>query len=180
MVVGFIVGVTGLVFSLYHIALHGIFVFLWILFIVIFMVYQSYFESIYVRLVKKSWLLNLVSAVSFTIFSINFFIGDFSIIFPVLAIFVFWMTVTHFKKEMSAIISRLRNATSNDFLHILKDLSTEHTESEVIHQYIIKNYNIMKIMPALLRELDAHKMLGTIKDYECIIEKRKIKINAIL
>jgi len=178
--IGFIIGIAAFAFSLHQTPLHGIFVFLWILFVVIFMASQNYFEKIYMHLLKKAWLLNALLTISFVMYLTFLFIRNFSIIFPILSLILLFGTIVYFKKEMTIIIGRLRNASSNDFLQILKDLSSEHTESEIIHQYIIKNYSLMRIVPSLLRELDTHKRLGTIKDYECIFKKSQIKINVIL
>ena len=175
MIIGLIVSMVALIFSL-----DGLFAFLWILSIIMFMSHQNYFEDVYVHLLKRNWLLNTLSILSFVTYMLPFFFERLPlftlvmvITFPALAIII----QIYFHKEKISIIDRIKEATDDEFFPMLKDLSSEHTEERIMHQYIIKNQNILEVAPLLLKRLDIHKMLGMIKDYECIIAKRQIKIN---
>jgi len=183
--IGFAVSMLTFFFSTGQIMIQGVLVFLLNLSVVIFMSDKNYFENIYVRLLKRKWLANSVSILSFVLYCLPFLIENLSIsifvIFPTLTLLLFFLiTVIFIKKETTTKIEQLKNATPEEFLQRLEELSSEYFPSNLLRQYIIKNHNVMDIVPSLSKELDTHKMLQTFRDYECIVTKRQIKINVIL
>ena len=150
------------------------------LFTTIIMSYQAYFEVIYAHLEKKNWLLNSIAVLSFVVYAIPFFADSFSIILLILLLLLFVTITIKSKLEISATLNRLKSATPDDVMQALKDLSSEHRQSNIIHQYIIQNNNIKKLNLRISEELNNHKKSGTIKDYECIAMKSKLKINVII
>lgn len=176
MMVSFIISLFALVFSL-----DGMFVFLWILFTTIFMAYRNYFEGIYIRLLRKPVLLNIMAALSIILYAVPFLTGSFPIItFPLFALLLFLVMIIHIKKETKAIVERITEAKTGELFDVLKELSAYYQQSEIIHTYTIKHYNVLDLAPPLSKKLEIGKRISRIKDYECILEKRQIKINVIL
>jgi len=176
MVVGFIFGIFAFIFSL-----DATFVFLWFLSSVMFMAHQNYFEGLYVRLVKRKRLLNVVTLLSFAFFLSPLFVEGFPVLFPLmLSLLLILGTIVYIKKELSYTIKRIRQATSDDFFIILKDLSSEYEEFDYCSWYIIRNQNVLELAPILSKKLDFQCLRGTIENYECITSKRQIKINVLL
>jgi len=142
---------------------------------------KNYFEHIYLRLIRKQWLLNLVLTISLLVYFMPFFIEGYSIIFVLfLSSGLIWIIFFQIHKAGKIIIGRLKNATTSDFLFILSELATEHQQSEIMHQYIIKTPFLLEITSPLIKALKLQKMVGAINDYEFTINKQQIKINVIL
>ena len=181
--IGVIVSFISFAFQLDHTIVNTLFLFLLFLLVIVIFCSQNYFENIYVRLVKRNRLLNII-----LILSIGFFflplLTDSNIIFEfVLATISSLIIFTIFillKQEANVLTEQLKNATSNEIFDVLKAASTQYIQTDLLHQYLIKNYKVMDIIPVLSKELDAHKILNTFRDYECIVTKRQIKINVIL
>lgn len=158
--------------------------FLFTLVVVATICYLNYFEVFYAYLLKKKKILYAVCLVSFIFYIAPFFIG----ILPIGLLFlllILWSVVTIYYKrddrmELLAISKRLENARSNDLFEILQDISSDHKQSDVVHEYIIQNHNIEQITLSVSKKLDLHKRFGTIQDYECIISNRQVKVDIIV
>lgn len=180
MVTIFIVGGIAFIFSINEIPLHGMFVFLSNLAVVIFMAHQNYFENIYVRLVNRKHLLNVISVFSLILYSTLFFSVNFSIIFPIISLLLFGLITFHLRRETTNIVKRIEKTSPEDLFQILRDISFEYRESDVGSQYTIRNYKFTEIAYPLGKALDSHRRRSTFRDYECVIAKRQIKINVLL
>ena len=158
-------------------------VFLVILIIIMLAAYLNYFSNAYTYLSKKKWLSNMILILSAVIY-LSIFIVEFSIIIGVFVATLFLLITFYFdhknRRAVSITIDQLKNATTNNFIQVLQGLASEYKQANVLHQYIIETDNIKKFVPALLVELEKHKKLGTLKDYECITKEGQIKINAVL
>jgi len=177
--IGFIAGGISLVFNLDENFLHGVLVFLSALAIVSFMSSRHLFENLYVRLVTKRQLLNVVVAVSLVAYILPFLIEAPTILFLLFPV-LFLIVVIHLKKETTSIIEKIKNAGNDNLFQVLKDISTKHEQTAFNHQYTIENQNINEIAQPLSKRLDFHKRRGTFKDYEYIVTKRQIKINVLI
>ena len=164
------------------------FTFLWILSIVMLMCYHSFFEGLYVRLIRKSWLINTVTLFSFVIYFTAFFgfsenftmavtVSASTILLTASALFL--MTPSYLKKETWNTVQQIKRATPNSLFDTLKDLSAEHMESDVACWYIIKHHNVVELVNPLNRKLKFQCRRGIIKDYELHLTKEQIKINVI-
>ncbi|MCL2558964.1 MAG: hypothetical protein FWE07_00635 [Turicibacter sp.] len=162
----------------------GIFTFLWLLAIAMFLSHQNYFEKIYVYLAKKNWLLNGVIVLSIILFTLPFFSGTLLMIaFNFLVgciVLLLFATIFRLRKERTIFISQIEEASADDFLDILKELSLEYEEVEMIRQYTIKQHNSLELSSTLSQQLEFQKMRGVIKNYQYIPTKRQIKINVIV
>lgn len=180
MLIGFVTGAASLIFSLYSSYLHAILLFLIILFVAMIVVHHNHFENIYVRLLKKEWLLNVVLILAFVLYLAPFFTESSPIILigvlPALLLTIFFL-----RKERVDVIRKINVSRSPDLHELLKEISMGYIESDLVNQYTIKHYNSMQdIAPLLSKKLEIKKKLGYIEDYECNVEKRQIKINVIL
>jgi|GEM_PF-1391349 len=161
-------------------------VFLLILAAVLFMNQQNYFESIYVRLIKKRWLLNLALVLSF-MFYLPPYLVESSVILLTIALIICSLSVVaylgvafYFKKESDTFIERIQNAKNEELFDVLETLSAEHQRSHVAHAYTIKHYNLWEILSPLLKQLDTIKRREIIRDFDYVLTKRKVKIHIIL
>jgi len=165
----------------YIFELHGVFAFLWILSMIAFMSHHNYFENLYVRLGKKSWLLKGALISSTILYVMPFFTSHSPIIiFFGFAVILFLTITAYLKKETARIVEKIKTASPSELLQVLEELASEHRKSDPYRSYTIKHYNTMDIGPPLSRELDFNKRQLLIKDYEITLEKRQIKINVIL
>jgi len=182
MLVGLIVGMFAFIFTL-----NTMFLFLSTLSVIVFMSHQNHFENIYVRLVKKSWLWNTVLVGSLTLYLIPFIVAELSSIFFTVSLILYFFSLViylgvifYLNKETAHMVERIKSASPEELLQVLQDLSSEYQQNEIIHSYTIKHYNVLEILPSLSRELDFNKRQRLIRDYECTMTKRQIKINVIL
>jgi len=148
------------------------------------MSYQDYFKGIYVYVVKKRWLFNTIFILSFGLYII-ILLGSFSFVLGVslLSLFLIISVYLHNRNRLkvSKTINLLQSATAENLFQILKELSAEYVESDVINQYTIQDSNINQIAPKLLEILEAQKRQGTIRNYQCVtLSKWQIKVSIIL
>jgi len=152
--------------------------------IVLIMTHQDYFEKIHVYLLKKKWLMNSAVMLSIIFYMATFFIVQFSTYSLLLLLILFLTAAIYLKNEdrleILAITNQLKQAEYNDLIQLLKNFSSEYTENEVTHQYIIQNHIITELVSLLSKKLELHKRMGIIRDYEYITTKRQIEINIIL
>ena len=151
--------------------------------IIIAMSYQKHFKFIYIYISKKSWLLNIICLLSLALYGVTLSIS-FSVPLGLSIFLIFFLISVYLhnknRLEISAITTSLENATLADFFQLLKELSLEHKETEIINQYIIRDSKVNQLMPILSKQLEAYKNSDEIRAYECITTKWQIKINAVL
>lgn len=145
---------------------------------------QDYFEKIYIFLLKKNRLFNLISILSFILYIISAFTEGTSILSLLLLLILSLAIAIYLKNEnrleILAITNQINRAEYDEFIQLLETLSPKNTQNEVIHQYIIQDYTLIQIVPALSQKLEMYRRMRILRNYECIVTQKQIKINIVL
>ena len=150
---------------------------------IIIIAHRNYFRFMYIFISRKDWLVNTFCLVSLAAYSLSIF-TEFSIVLAIilLSLFLGLSVYLHCKNwlEVSVLIKQIQNITSDNMFQILREISIEHFDSDIIHQYMIPSNNINKITPEILMMLASQKEQKVIKNYDYTVTKWQIKINVIV